>query len=277
MMQLPTEIPARVGRAPGDWQIPAVIHQTFRSTEVTAAMHRAVMSWVDTNPEYTHRFYDDAVVEHFIETRFDAETLRAYRKIEAGAFKADFWRVCMLYAEGGVYADIDTVCVEPLSSLLTPGDRFVSAAAGPPRDFAIYNCFICAAPGHPFLEAALARSTDLLLNGGKRYDGYDATGPGNLGRAANRVLKRPEQSAHDHGSHQAEFGTYRLLEKRTATESMSRHLAWEGKPILFTEYETYKEDLAELGVRYWRDMPVYNDAIARSRRTLRMFLSVFHR
>ena len=58
---------------------------------------------------------------------------------------------------------------------------------------------------------------------------------------------------------------------------MRRHLAWEGRPILFTEYEAYKEDLAELGVRYWRDMPVYNDAIALARRAARRILAPFRR
>lgn len=270
--RLSARIAARETRGGAGGLIPAVLHQTFRTAEVTPTMRAAVDSWIDLNPEYEYRFHDDAAARALIAERYDARTLAAFDRIEAGAFKADFWRYCMLYAEGGVYADIDTVCLMPLSELLCPADGFVSAASGPPRDFAIYNCFIAARPGHPFLAAAIERATEALHRPG-RYDGYIVTGPGNLGHAVNRVLGRAEDAPHAPGASGSSDLAFRLLEKRSATAEMRRHLAWEGHPALFTEYEDYKDDLSELGVRYWRDMPVYTGVAARARRAARRLLA----
>lgn len=37
-----------------------------------------------------------------------------FEEIEYGPYKCDFWRLCKLYINGGVYSDID---IEPLMSI----------------------------------------------------------------------------------------------------------------------------------------------------------------
>ena len=274
MKDLPTQLDPR-GHVPEGLAIPTTLHQTFKSSHVTDAMYAAAESWISLNPGFTYLFHDDAKATDFIGDQFGGRVADAFGIIEAGAFKADFWRYCILHEVGGVYADIDTVAVMPMHDLLEATDHFVSAASGPPRDFAVYNCFIASVPKHQFLAKCIERATEELLRR-RRYDGYMVTGPGNLGQSMNLTLGRDLNTAHTAGRHEGEV-PYRLLEKRIGDESLRRHLAWDGAPVLFTEYEDYKDDLDALGVRYWRDMPVYTGLAAQARKVARRLLGPFRR
>ena len=51
--------------------------------------------------------HDDLDARKFIEFWFPSYVLAAYLKIRHGMSRADFWRVCVMYVHGGVYADAD--------------------------------------------------------------------------------------------------------------------------------------------------------------------------
>ncbi|MBE0674896.1 MAG: hypothetical protein IH591_09570, partial [Bacteroidales bacterium] len=52
--------------------------------------------------------------------------LGAYTKIKYGASKADIWRYLIMYKYGGVYADMDCRCINPLRQWIDPGAAFVT-------------------------------------------------------------------------------------------------------------------------------------------------------
>jgi mannosyltransferase OCH1-like enzyme len=244
--------------------IPRIIHQTFRSADLPERIGQASQSWISRNPEYDYRFHDDAACRDLIAQHFDADVLTAYDRLENGAFRADLWRYCQLYLTGGVYADIDTICRMPLSGLLRPEDRFVSARAGN-LPHAIYNGFICAAPAHPFLKAAIERAVRQVLRRRGRIDGYMATGPWNLGAAVNRSLGRAEKTHHLHGLTRSGQHDLRLLRKHPKTAGQSGFLSWEGKTVLLTEYPEYRQDLVASGLQHWQTtLPGKPPGLARS-------------
>ncbi len=139
-----------------------------------------------------------------------------------GAFKADLWRYCYLAAEGGVYVDIR---MEPVLALRTILDlaadqppAFVSvrdrlsAAGGLGHSF-LYNAFIAAAPGHPFVTAALERTVANVRNRDYGRDSLDISGPGCFGAAINTVLGRAIDTPFALGDHVDEtVGRYRILD-----------------------------------------------------------------
>lgn len=232
--------------------IPRIIHQTFKTQDLPSLMHGAVMSWVDLNPEYEYRFHDDDEARNFLRDAFEPEVLQAYDTLQSGAFKADLWRYCRLYVDGGIYSDIDQVCHRPLSEFLSPEDEFVSARAGN-LPFAIYNGFICTKPSHPFLRKAIDRAVDLILSG-KETDGYMAVGPWNLGVAVNGCLGRPEKSAFEFGETDENGFRLRLVKKLRPQFHGPGYLEDEdGQVILFTEYEGYRDELSGTGLRHWTE------------------------
>jgi hypothetical protein len=228
-------------------KIPKVINQTFEEASVPEGMHAAATSWVTANPGYTYRFHDAKDRAAFIE-KFDKDVYAAYNKLDYGAFKADLWRYCILYVEGGIYSDLDTFCVNSLDHLIDPADEFIVPKG---KRAAVFNAFICSRPRHPFLKAAITRATR-LIHEGKVEDGFEITGPVNLGIAINTCLGRPEESAHAVGTHAFDGGHYRIIEKRNPSKELPGHVvAGDGTVLFYNKYEGYLTDLKSAGVDHW--------------------------
>ena len=89
--------------------IPKILYQTYKSYKAIPLVTRAAMRLERLRcPDYEYEFYDDERIEDFLKDEYGAETLSAYRRINVGAAKADFFRYAVLYRRGGVYLDVDS-------------------------------------------------------------------------------------------------------------------------------------------------------------------------
>ena len=64
-----------------------------------------------TPKEIEIKFYDDNDCLNFLNQEYSQKHVDVFNFLADGPIKADFWRACILYKYGGVYADID---IEPL-------------------------------------------------------------------------------------------------------------------------------------------------------------------
>lgn len=134
-----------------DQKIPKIIWQTMKSNEVPKLMKMYADSWIDLNPEYEYRFCDDMDILNFLEKDFP-EYVENYQKLKYGAAKADLWRYLIIYKYGGVYADIDCKCINPLKNWVQRDSKYVTAL-GTNSD--VCQWLIITVPGNPiFLRAA---------------------------------------------------------------------------------------------------------------------------
>ena len=158
--------------------IPRTIYQTWCTTELDTDMQRAVDSWKNLNPNYSHKLFTDEMCREYIRDHFHPRVLQAYDILIPKAFKADLWRYCILYREGGVYANIDSVLIKPLDTFLE--GPFVGVRDRQPGS--IYQGFIASEAGHPFLREAIDR---VVWNVETRFYGTDKleiTGPDAFGQ-----------------------------------------------------------------------------------------------
>lgn len=139
--------------SPKDRLIPKIVHQTWKNPvtkEEYPNMSRFVQSWQQSGWSYV--FYDDDDAASFIASNFPSEVKEAYDALIPGAFKADFFRYCILFIHGGVYADIDILCTCDLDSAIDSDVSFlvpIDLAPGKNGNSCLWNGFIASAPGHP--------------------------------------------------------------------------------------------------------------------------------
>lgn len=154
---------------------------------------------------YAHRVFDTAAAGEFISHLLEPDHVRAFTRCYHPAMQADYFRLCYLFVEGGLYVDADDVCIaNDISSLFDGGrlkiqplcydigsDSMVSPAAflQPGADdegwiFYFNNNPLIASQGDPVIKRALERATQLLH--GAADDEFpeiqSTTGPGNLSR-----------------------------------------------------------------------------------------------
>ena len=177
-----------------DQNIPYIIHQTMKSQYVPTTMYNAVKTWIDKNPEYEYRYYDDKKCVLFLEIYFPKNIQIAYKMLYAGAAKADLWRLCVLYIHGGIYADIDTECNKPISNIINYDDDFVSMLAYRKPLFKITNAFIASIPRHPFVYSAINNIIKKInycyYNRVNIKSPISLTGPSLLGKTLNILLNK---------------------------------------------------------------------------------------
>jgi hypothetical protein len=132
-------------------RIPKIIWQTINTSRVPAYMKTYADSWINLNPEYKYRFFDDNDILQFLKKNFPAY-LAGFNQLKYGASKADLWRYLIIYKYGGIYADLDCKCLNPLRSWIDPTASFVTQL-GINKD--ICQWLIISEPKNPvFLKAA---------------------------------------------------------------------------------------------------------------------------
>jgi hypothetical protein len=245
-------IPSQVERAaePTDTrEIPRRLFQTFKVPDVPPRMFAAARSWWSLNPDHEYRFFDDEACRAFVREHFGSELERCYDALPAGAFRADLWRLCVLYRLGGVYADIDMVCRRPLSRFVRASDAFV-VSAGRDRS-CLFNAFMGSVPGHPLLERALERAQSLIL-GGEELDPFTVVGPAGLGAAASSLLGE-ERTHFRPGDYSGDGFTFRVLRRRFERLPWlpNRAIVDGLRTAVVCKYRGYFRDLRATGSAHW--------------------------
>jgi Glycosyltransferase sugar-binding region containing DXD motif len=103
--------------------------------------------------DYKYTIFDDEKGYDFINKYFTDNVAEKFTEL-IGAHKADLLRYCIMYIDGGVYMDIKTELVEPLSkTLVAPVETFLSEKVplflinSKHTPNSIYNGFIATPPG----------------------------------------------------------------------------------------------------------------------------------
>ena len=104
-------------------KIPRIFWQTNYSNVVSLPVYINYLWNRLMSLNYEYRYASDDNILKFFEEHASKEELEAYKKLNDGAAKADFWRLVVLYHLGGVYLDIDASFVWPLSKQIKKDDN----------------------------------------------------------------------------------------------------------------------------------------------------------
>lgn len=222
--------------------IPLKIFQTWYSKNLPGKMKEIVDKLKRENPEFEHHLFDDNDCREFIKNHFKPDVLYAYDSLIPGAYKADLWRLCVLYIHGGIYLDIKISCINNFKLInLINKEHFVLDR---PKH-TIYNAFMVCQPKNPFLIYSIYQ---IVANVKKKYYGSDALSPTGPRLLGNMILRYKFKINIDMKHHMA--GGY---------------IIYDNKFILSTNYSEYDKERTETyrkinTIRYpelWRQRRIY--------------------
>ena len=100
--------------------IPKILYKTgpWEESELPKEISQLFKKTLVDNPEYEIKYFSDTQCREFIKNNFKEDVLTTFDTLKPGAYKADLFRYCILYKNGGVYGDLTHEYLVPLSQLI---------------------------------------------------------------------------------------------------------------------------------------------------------------
>jgi mannosyltransferase OCH1-like enzyme len=159
--------------APAPRRIPRIIWQTNYTRSVTLQVYACFRFNRRLSRTHEYRFHDDEACDRFVRETYPGEIWEAYKRLQIGAARADFWRILVLLKFGGLYLDID-------SNFSDFPDRFIEDDAEHMflvmKNGEITNYFLASAPGNPVFQEICDRIVK-NINEGVLPGVFEMTGP----------------------------------------------------------------------------------------------------
>ena len=165
-----------------------------------------IQTWIKWNPKHRYEMITDGSGEALVAQAFrqQPEIVRDFLALQDPVLRADFLRYLVLYAHGGIYTDVDTVCLKPFSAWIRAAFKdkanviigIEGDSLGGPKieGFSHHVGFgqwtLAAKPGHFLLERVIERVQNRLRMLAEKQnstistlqpsykDVIDTTGPG---------------------------------------------------------------------------------------------------
>lgn len=151
--------------------------------------------------DISFRMFDRTSAAQYIAQRYGTREIDAFERCSHPAMQSDYLRMCVILADGGVYADADdalvgvgwrslyrngalkvqALCYDLAARAMVPESELRQPTLSTAnRVFYVNNNPMAAGPDHPVIRAALDRATSRLLRDDLESDIQATTGPGNL-------------------------------------------------------------------------------------------------
>lgn len=158
--------------------IPKIIWQTYKDPYDLLPQYQkdATQTWKDLNPEYEWHYMDDSQAKEFIYSEYGQEWLDIFNNCPVGVMRGDLWRYLVVYAFGGVYADLDTLCLSPIDNWLLNDKEFIVC---PETSQHFCQWAFAATAGNPILKSVLYEIKEAFKNPiyGQPHFVHNMTGP----------------------------------------------------------------------------------------------------
>jgi len=172
--------------------IPLNLYLTWGTKKLPLKMQVNVDRMKKVNPEFNFYLYDDNDCREFIKNNFPDDILTAYNTLKPGAYKADLWRLCVLYINGGIYIDIKLNCINNFKFIaLTEKEHFVLDRPGwwKKGEIGFYNALIVAKPKNSFLLRCINKISENVKNKHYGFNCLYPSGPGLFGEQYIKMLR----------------------------------------------------------------------------------------
>jgi mannosyltransferase OCH1-like enzyme len=148
--------------------IPKIIFQTTSNKDIhNLQLYNSILTYIELNPDYDYKLFDDYEMRLFIKSNFEKNVLTAYDMLIPGAFKADLFRYCYLYINGGCYFDCKSILRMKLNKIINKDDTLILC-----KDIGLgyYNAVMMSVPNNELLLKVINDCVNNIFNFYKNYN-----------------------------------------------------------------------------------------------------------
>jgi mannosyltransferase OCH1-like enzyme len=162
--------------------IPRILHQTWKTENIPPLFEKFMTSWKNHHPLWGHILWTDEMNRAFIESNFP-DFLSVYDGYDTNIQRVDAARYFILYHYGGMYVDLDFMCLQNIESLLDGNSCVLGREPSEHckihnKEMIISNAFIACVPQHQFIGALCKEVRTGIRNAYSRNDYIlESTGP----------------------------------------------------------------------------------------------------
>ena len=241
--------------------IPKIIIQTFKNNVLPTNMFNATNSIRGSNLDFQYEYFDDKRCKKWLHSNFSDSQLaerieRAFDMLIPGAFKADIFRLAVLYELGGVYIDIsmcvtDDTCNLSISEFLGSLPSTIEHVLV--KDIShggIYQAFIMSKPKSDLILYILKSITTQVLN---KYEpppkmkgrSLAYTGPLAFAKFLRQFWNLPKDHEFEYGAQKHDNSTYMLqMFKQSNADNycIVDMVVANNNTLLQTKYNNWQQD-----------------------------------
>lgn len=159
--------------------IPKIVFRTgpFKLANAPDVVKQNLQDLVDQNPSYTQIYFDDDDCRDFIMDNFP-EYILEYDILIPTAFKADLWRLLVIYKYGGIYNDIGHKYITSIDKIVTEKDIMIFCIDDVNAPLiGIHNAFFASYPKSDIIKHLIKTIITNIRNRSYGIDPLSITGP----------------------------------------------------------------------------------------------------
>jgi mannosyltransferase OCH1-like enzyme len=152
--------------------IPKIIWQTHEwdYEDLPEVYKKTTSTWQKLNPDWEYRYLNASQRREMVKNirpslldRYDGHSSEKYNGTDIGGMlQCDLWRVACIYEYGGVYADLDAICIGTLDQMI---DLYSD------KDIVISSNFLTKPNEELFKDSVLGINYDFKVNSGAGFAG----------------------------------------------------------------------------------------------------------
>jgi mannosyltransferase OCH1-like enzyme len=100
--------------------VPKIIHQTWKTTDVPEAWTSSQIAWKKLHPTWTYILWTDADIDYYMKHNWPDDYV-FFKMLPWNIQRVDVWRYYVLRDFGGVYSDLDIEPIKNIESFIDQG------------------------------------------------------------------------------------------------------------------------------------------------------------
>jgi mannosyltransferase OCH1-like enzyme len=156
--------------------VPNISQHIIQTSKSSDDIDNVTNSFIHLNPTYKYIHYNDSTADEFVRKTMPSYIYQTYISLPKPVMKADYFRYIVLLVKGGIYTDIDTICLKPIDTWINKTTiNNQGLIIGIEADASLWDVWqgdyarqiqfvqwtIAAAPGHPILYQIVKRIAEI--------------------------------------------------------------------------------------------------------------------